>query len=440
MKKTSIFIICLLTAILFALPVFATTSDSDASCAHSYGDWTPTESGHQKTCIHCGDVQTEKHFYPDYKIAGWEQHKAQCSICNYEIIEDHHWGPGELYQSATCKEEGVLLYPCAECSFELVEFLPILTTHTYGPCERVDADTHIHSCTVCEIDETLPHSWDNGTVTKPATCKEEGILTVTCTDCGESKTEVIPKSTDHTFGSWTKLDESSHKRSCTVCQLEETGAHGYKSSWSKNAKEHWHECSDCKYKKDLSTHVPGKEATEYAPQTCTVCQYLLKATLDHTHKFAQDWTTDETNHWHTCAGCDAQDSFAEHDFENDCDADCSTCGYTRDVTHTYGEVWESDSENHWHVCTGCGKVADQAAHIPGAEATETAAQTCTLCNYEIAPVLEIPATDPPATEPATEPAIDDAEQDGDSPLGIVIAVTAVIGCAGAALFILRKKK
>lgn len=35
------------------------------------------------------------------------------------------------------------------------------------------------------------HTWDNGTVTKPSTEEEEGIMTYTCTECGVTKTEAI---------------------------------------------------------------------------------------------------------------------------------------------------------------------------------------------------------------------------------------------------------
>lgn len=37
------------------------------------------------------------------------------------------------------------------------------------------------------------HSWDGGVVTKAATTEEEGILTYTCTVCGETRSETIPK-------------------------------------------------------------------------------------------------------------------------------------------------------------------------------------------------------------------------------------------------------
>ena len=42
------------------------------------------------------------------------------------------------------------------------------------------------------------HTWDAGTVTKEATEAEEGEKTYTCTVCGETRTEAIPKITHHT--------------------------------------------------------------------------------------------------------------------------------------------------------------------------------------------------------------------------------------------------
>ena len=52
-------------------------------------------------------------------------------------------------------------------------------------------------CTVCNITmeieegETLPHTWDNGIVTKKPTDNETGIKTYTCSICKETKTETI---------------------------------------------------------------------------------------------------------------------------------------------------------------------------------------------------------------------------------------------------------
>ncbi|MDE7309992.1 MAG: CAP domain-containing protein, partial [Lachnospiraceae bacterium] len=39
---------------------------------------------------------------------------------------------------------------------------------------------------------TCAHKWDSGVVIKEASCEEDGIKTITCTICKETKTEVIP--------------------------------------------------------------------------------------------------------------------------------------------------------------------------------------------------------------------------------------------------------
>jgi len=60
------------------------------------------------------------------------------------------------------------------------------------------------------------HQWDNGRVTKEATCGSEGVKTFTC-DCGEIKTEAISISAEH---SWSDgVIEGSFKLFiCAVCK------------------------------------------------------------------------------------------------------------------------------------------------------------------------------------------------------------------------------
>ena len=204
--------------------------------------------------------------------------------------------------------------------------------------------------------------------------------------------------------------------------------HTYSTTWSTDETNHWHECT-CGDKKDVAAHTPGAAATETTPQTCTICGYVIKAALGHTHNFNQkntsetylksaatctkkavyyysctcgekgtetfesgetaphsystEWSSDETNHWHKCANCDAVADKAAHRYDNACDTTCNDCGKTREITHSYSEVWSNDETNHWHECSVCHTKKDEAAHIPGAEATETTAQTCTVCGYVI---------------------------------------------------------
>lgn len=58
---------------------------------------------------------------------------------------------------------------------------------------------------------------------------------------------------------------------------------------------------------------------------------------------------------------------------------------TGDVpSHTYNSEWSENVSGHWHECV-CSKKADYEEHTPGAEATATTPQTCTVCDYVINP-------------------------------------------------------
>ena len=150
---------------------------------------------------------------------------------------------------------------------------------------------------------------------------------------------------------------------------------------------------------------------------------------------------------YACSGCEEKGSYAAHDFENACDKDCSICGYTREAEHKFAETWNTDATNHWHECTGCGLKQDEAAHEPGAEATATTAQTCTICGYEIAPALGEPETEEPtdATEEPTDatapvsPADKIDPEEGAFPWWIIVVV-AVVAIGGIAAVVAVKKK
>lgn len=55
--------------------------------------------------------------------------------------------------------------------------------------------------------------------------------------------------------------------------------------------------------------------------------------------------------------------------------------------HRYLTSWTFDSDSHWHKCAVCGSADTIVPHVSSGEATETTAETCTICGYEIAPML-----------------------------------------------------
>lgn len=529
------------------------TSVSAASitvaCDHSYGSWTNADTNnHQKVCGKCGDIQTASHTWnsgtitkqPSCKETGtktfactacnatktetidkttnhsygaWTKvndatHKSTCSVCSDVKTASHNWNSGTITKQPTCKDTGIKTYTCTDCGATKTEDVAKTTNHNYGSWTKVDGSNHKHTCSVCQKEETASHSWNSGAITKHPTCKEVGVKTYTCTACNTTKTEDISKTNEHSYSSWVKVNDSTHKHTCSVCGKEETASHSwnngtvtkqptckdsgvktftctvcggtktesiskltthtydhacdtdcnvcgvtrttthsYKSTWSKDASGHWHECSVCKNKKDTAAHTPGAEATETQAQTCTACGYVIKAALGHKHSYASSYTTDVKGHWYKCSGCEEKGSYTAHDFENACDKDCSVCGYSRETKHTYAESWKNSKTIHWHECTGCGLKADEEVHTPGAAATETTAQTCTICGYVIAPATGSNEPTEEPTEPSeytdTQPT-ENTQSSEENNSGTefpwwIIVLVAVCGVAIIAVVVWKKK-
>ena len=130
-------------------------------------------------------------------------------------------------------------------------------------------------------DTSHNHTWDNGVVTKEATCTKDGVKTFTCTDtnCPDSvktKTEVI-SALGHSYGEWetiktaTCTEKGSRRHECSRCKNVETEDiavtdHSPQSGSYKSisSSEHEFTCTSC-----------GKvtEAHKISSGKCTLCDY-----------------------------------------------------------------------------------------------------------------------------------------------------------------------
>ncbi len=150
--------------------------------------------------------------------------------------------------------------------------------------------------------------------------------------------------------------------------------HTYSSSWSTDENNHWYAatCSHTDEKKSFGNHVYD-DATD---TSCNTCGYVR--TLAHTHNWATEYSKDAINHWYECSGCTEIKDEAPHNYDGATDADCNTCGYIRTLAHTHNWATEysKDATNHWYECSGCTEVKDEAPHewdegIETTPATET---------------------------------------------------------------------
>ena len=174
-------------------------------------------------CKSCGKTKTEAvealgHDYSadwtvDKKagceVAGSKSH--HCTRCDSRKDETeipaagHSWDEGVITVKPTCTDEGVKTFTCNSCGKTRTEAVEALG-HKYRSNWSIDVvatcstkGSKSHHCTRCDskIDiteiSTTMHSWDKGVVTKPATVKEEGVKTYTCTVCGAERTETIAR-------------------------------------------------------------------------------------------------------------------------------------------------------------------------------------------------------------------------------------------------------
>ena len=115
----------------------------------------------------------------------------------------HSWDGGTVTKAATYTETGIKTFKCKECDETRTEEIPSLDK-TYHIKSVVAPTCTAEGYTIYECNEVpgltykgdykakLPHAYDAGKVTKPATIYEKGIKTFTCTSCGTTYTEDIP--------------------------------------------------------------------------------------------------------------------------------------------------------------------------------------------------------------------------------------------------------
>lgn len=85
------------------------------------------------------------------------------------------------------------------------------------------------------------------------------------------------------------------------------------SQWINDEDEHWHNCTGCEETLDNVAHTAGAAATEDAAQTCTICGYEIAPKLEHVHNYADEYVSDNDNHWKECA-CGSKSDEQAHEF------------------------------------------------------------------------------------------------------------------------------
>lgn len=123
------------------------------------------------------------------------------------------------------------------------------------------------------------------------------------------------------------------------------------------------------------------------------------------HSYSSEWSKDANNHWHECTVCHEKEPDTEkpHDWKvvvkkdyaedsKQHEVQCSECGAFKNEDHEGDDIttaWERDKDNHWHVY-GCGTIMNKESHTwdtgkvtKAATCTEKGVKTytCSKCDW-----------------------------------------------------------
>lgn len=335
---------------------------------------------------------------------------------------EHVWGEGAITTKPTCTTPGVKTYTCSVCNKTKTEEIPA-TGHQHTEVRNVKeatckeegytGDTY---CTDCEtkLSDGEPtakkaHDWDKGKVTTEATCKNTGVKTYTCNNCGETKTEGIPV-TDHIWDNGKVTTKPScitpgvKTYTCTVCQktkTEEIPATGHQHTEVRNVKEATCTkegytgdtyCTDCGEKLSDGKILPKKdhdyEIKDHKDATCTEDGYTTSFCKNCGDEKKE--TIKATGHQHTevrdakKATC-TKAGYTGDTYCKDCGEKISSGEVIEKLAHTWDEgniTKEADCKEKGvmtYTCRKCG--ATKTEDIPMTEHTwdkgeVTTAPTC----------------------------------------------------------------
>ena len=231
-----------------------TSSDVKTAAVDNTGKVTGVHEGSADITAACGDLTATKTIqvtgHPNTELKNAKE--ATCSTEGYtgdKICKDcgktieagktipkkeHSWDAGKVTKAANCTEKGIRTYTCQSCSITRTEDIPalghkIVTDAAVAATCETDGKTEGSHCSVCgtiltaqKTVKATGHDWDEGKITKAATCEEKGVKTYTCRTCKKTRTEDIPALghkavTDVAVAATCETDGKTEGSHCSVC-------------------------------------------------------------------------------------------------------------------------------------------------------------------------------------------------------------------------------
>ena len=199
--------------------------------------------------------------------------------------------------------------------------------------------------------ETCQHVWDNGKVTKEPTETETGVKTFTCTRCGETKTETIPKLTH----------EHSYKAVVTAPTCTEKGYTTHTCACGDSYVDTYTNALGHAWDNGKVTKEPTETETGVKTFTCTRCGETRTETMPvipHVHSYKDVVTaptcTEKGYTTHTCA---CGDSYV--------DTYVDALGHAWDSGKVTKPATETEDGVKTFTCTRCGETKTEVIPATG---------------------------------------------------------------------------
>lgn len=269
---------------------------------------------------------------------GAQNHTIKCSVCGQKKDEAHADHPGDV-RDDVWQHDG--------------------TNHW-----------NVYGCGT--IMNKAAHTWNEGVVTKGATCTEPGEKTFTCNVCKATKTEPIPVIA-HQY-EW-KHDETNHWQECSVCHdIIDKAEHTYAS----------HKCEDtaactkaeCGYVKPAGQHswndgevtTPATCTTDgVKTYTCKVCSETktepIKASghsLTKVEAVAATCTEGGNNEYYTCSVCKKVFKADKTTETTVADETLAALGHKLTKTEAKAATCTEPGNSEYYTCGNCGKFFSDA--------------------------------------------------------------------------------
>lgn len=203
--------------------------------------------------------------------------------------------------------------------------LTIACDHIYD--NACDAD-----CNVCgETRQVGDHQYV-GSENKAPACGAAGEKTYVCTECGDSYTEAVPATGDHTY-------DNECDNTCNNCDhIREVGDHVYDNACDAD-------CNVCGAVRQTEDHVYVNDCDT----DCDVCG-AVREPSEHVYDNACD---------DTCNVCNTNRDVEDHVYDNEYDPDCNICGAVREVPTKCEHAYDNNCDN---TCNLCGETREVGEH------------------------------------------------------------------------------